>query len=200
MGPVCRDSFVIGAARSAFHAIGKRRLAGKVSLVVGSRSRVLAHRITPVPGCQAEFGSDCIINAKISFDREGASFICGDRCYIGASQMVLAQSRSMGDDVVISWGVTIVDHNSHAVEWSDRAGDVLDWAQGRKDWTNVKIAPVQIASKVWIGFNAIILKGVTIGEGAIVAAGAVVTKDVAPFTVVAGNPARVIRTLSEPAA
>ena len=62
----------------------------------------------------------------------------------------------------------------------------------------VKIAPVRIGDKAWIGFNAIILKGVTVGEGAIVAAGAVVTKDVPPYTIVAGNPARVIRTLSEP--
>lgn len=102
----------------------------------------------------------------------------------------------MGDDVVISWGVTIVDHNSHSLSWPERANDVLDWGRGTKDWQNVKIAQVQIDNKVWIGFNAIILKGVAIGEGAIVAAGAVVTKDVPPYSVVAGNPARVIRTLT----
>ncbi|MBV8923397.1 DapH/DapD/GlmU-related protein, partial [Bradyrhizobium sp.] len=56
-------------------------------------------------------------------------------------------------------------------------------------------APVVIADKVWIGFNASILKGVTIGEGAVVGACSVVTRDVPPFAVVAGNPARVIRTL-----
>ena len=53
--------------------------------------------------------------------------------------------------------------------------------------------PVLIGNNVWVGCRAIILKGVTIGEGAVVAAGAVVTKDVPPFTLVAGNPARVIR-------
>lgn len=96
---------------------------------------------------------------------------------------------------MISWGVTIVDHNSHSVEWSHRKNDVLDWAKGQKDWSHVKVAPVTIEDRVWIGFNAIILKGVTLGEGAIVAAGAVVTKDVPPYTVVAGNPAQVIRRL-----
>ena len=55
------------------------------------------------------------------------------------------------------------------------------------------LKPVAIGNNVWIGCKAIILKGVTIGEGAVVAAGSVVTKDVAPFTLVAGNPARVIR-------
>jgi len=72
---------------------------------------------------------------------------------------------------------------------------VIDWAAGAKDWSQVKIAPVRIEDKAWIGFNAIILKGLTIGEGAIVAAGAVVSKDVAPYTLVGGNPAVFIRTL-----
>lgn len=97
--------------------------------------------------------------------------------------------------MIISWGVTIVDHNSHAINWQKRAEDVADWRQKEKKWTDVAIAPVRLKSRCWIGFNASILKGVTVGEGAIVGAGSVVSKDVAPFTVVAGNPARVIRSL-----
>lgn len=61
----------------------------------------------------------------------------------------------------------------------------------------MNIAPVKISDKVWIGFNSIILKGVTIGEGAVVGAGSVVTKDVPAWTVVAGNPARIIREIPE---
>lgn len=57
--------------------------------------------------------------------------------------------------------------------------------------------PITVEDNVWIGANATILPGVTIGEGAIVAAGAVVTKDVPSRTIVGGNPARVIRELSE---
>jgi galactoside O-acetyltransferase len=60
----------------------------------------------------------------------------------------------------------------------------------------VHLAPVKIQDKVWIGFNAIVLKGVTIGEGAVVGAGAVVTRNVPAYTVVAGNPARPIRELT----
>ncbi len=54
-------------------------------------------------------------------------------------------------------------------------------------------APITIGDYAWIGSRAIILKGVTVGEGAVVAAGSVVTSDVAPYTIVAGNPARLIR-------
>jgi maltose O-acetyltransferase len=56
---------------------------------------------------------------------------------------------------------------------------------------NTKSAPVVIEDDVWIGFNAIILKGVRVGRGAVVGAGSVITKDVDPFTVVVGNPQRV---------
>jgi acetyltransferase-like isoleucine patch superfamily enzyme len=57
------------------------------------------------------------------------------------------------------------------------------------------VAPVVIEEDVWIGTNCMVLKGVTIGRGAVIAAGAVVTKDVPPFTVAAGNPARVIKRI-----
>lgn len=184
---------------AALNLIGRMRLRKVVVLTIGKNSKIRLDRITPVKNCQLVLGSDCIINTRISFDRENAQFICGDRCYIGLSDLVIADKIVFGDDVVISWGVTIVDHNSHAISWTNRANDILDWGQGKKDWSNVTIAPVTIEKKAWIGFNATILKGVTIGEGAIVAAGAVVTKDVPRYSIVGGNPAKVIRMLPEAA-
>jgi galactoside O-acetyltransferase len=182
--------------RSLYDRFHRARHEGCVAFVVGARSKLRYDRVSRSLGCAVTVGQDCIINARISFDRTGARFTCGDRCFIGASQIVCAERITMGDDVVISWGVTIVDHNSHAIQWEDRCHDVLDWCRGRKSWDHVKVAPVKLDDKVWIGFNAIILKGITIGEGAIVAAGAVVTKNVPPYTIVAGNPAKVIRVLS----
>ncbi|WP_263358973.1 acyltransferase [Acidicapsa ligni] len=70
-----------------------------------------------------------------------------------------------------------------------------DWYHGKKDWKTVILKPVRICDKSWIGLNAIVLKGVEIGEGAVVAAGSVVTKNVPSWTVVAGNPAKVIREI-----
>ena len=96
---------------------------------------------------------------------------------------------------MISWGVTIADHNSHSLKFSERQCDVERWRGHDKDWTGVKIGRVVIEDKAWIGFNVIVLKGVTIGAGAIVGAGSVVSKDVPPFTIVAGNPARLVREL-----
>lgn len=55
-------------------------------------------------------------------------------------------------------------------------------------------APIVIGDHVWIGMNVIVLKGVTIGEGAVVSAGSVVTKDVPPHSLVAGVPAKVVKT------
>ena len=84
---------------------------------------------------------------------------------------------NIGENVIISEGVTIRDSDGH---------DILD---GK----HIQSKPITIGNNVWIGLNATILKGVSIGEGAIIAAGAVVTKDVPPKTLVGGVPARVLK-------
>ena len=146
--------------------------------------------------CSVVIEEQTQVLGSLIFDRENASISIGKRVFITGS-VIAAQNIEIGDDVLISWGTTIVDHNSHSISFSHRENDAVDWMAGKKDWTHVKIAPVKISSKVWIGFNAIILKGVTIGEGAVIGAGSVVTKDVPAWTIVAGNPARVIREIPE---
>ena len=128
-------------------------------------------------------------------DRVGSSVLIGERTFVGSSTLVTADRIEIGNDVLVSWGCTIVDHDSHCVEWNDRKDDVRAYYSGDKDWAKVAVKPVVICDKVWVGFNVIVLKGVTIGEGAVVAAGSVVTRDVPAFSVVGGNPARVIRQL-----
>jgi galactoside O-acetyltransferase len=119
----------------------------------------------------------------------------GDRSYIGASHIVCHTGVTIGADVLISWGVTIVDHDSHSIFWPLRKSDVELWHRGEKSWEHVVVRRVVIGDKAWIGFGASILKGVTIGEGAVVGACSVVTRDVPAYAVVAGNPARVVRQL-----
>jgi galactoside O-acetyltransferase len=144
-----------------------------------------------------EIGENSIVHAKLAFQRPGAKIKIGNKTFIGKSHLVTAYSIVIGNDVLISWGVSIVDHNSHSLLYSERSQDVLDWQQGKKNWSNVTSKEIHVCDKAWIGFNSIILKGVTVGEGAIVAAGSVVTKDVPSWTIVGGNPAKVIREIPE---
>lgn len=173
-----------------------RRALGK-SVVAGEGSKISYYRIQRAPTSQTRIGNGCVVNANVRYDREQSSLVIGDRTYIGDSTFVIASKIEIGEDVLISWGCTFVDHDSHSLRFSQRKSDVEKWIVGQKDWTNVEIAPVSIEDKVWIGFGVIVLKGVTIGTGAIVGAGSVVTKDVPAWTVVAGNPARVIREIPE---
>jgi acetyltransferase-like isoleucine patch superfamily enzyme len=163
---------------------------------IGAGSSVNFHRVAGKHGVLLDVGRSSIIEGSILFDRNDAAVLIGDRTFIGASSIVCAEKIEIGNDVLISWGCTIVDHNSHATDWASRKGDVIAWSQGKKDWSRVKIKPVKINDRVWIGLNSIILKGVTIGQGAIVGAGSVVTKDVPPYTIVGGNPAQIIREIS----
>ena len=85
---------------------------------------------------------------------------------------------TIGDWVLIGWDVTITDTDEH------------DWpGLGRR------CAPVTIGDNAWIGARSIILKGVTVGEHAVIGAGSVVTRDVPPYALAAGSPAKVIREL-----
>jgi len=186
---------VINSARKLLDWLARLRLSGCAGVSAAHRTRVAWRKIRFVNGCALSIGSGSIVESVIRYDRPGAAIRIGERTFIGASTLVCAESIEIGDDVLVSWGCTFVDHNSHSLSWRHRSRDVTNWFVGKKDWEGVERSPVRIGNKAWIGFNVIVLKGVSIGEGAIVGAGSVVTRDVPPYTVVAGNPARPIREL-----
>jgi len=104
----------------------------------------------------------------------------------------------IGSYCLISWNVGIADSDFHPLDPAERRRDALALAPYYKDRPPrppIRTAPVRIGHNVWIGMNAIILKGVTIGDNSVIAAGSVVSKSVSANTVVAGNPAVVVRHL-----
>ena len=162
---------------------------------VHKTARISPFRVRGSKGGLLSVGEKSIVHARLFYERPGAVIKIGARTYIGRSTIISSDGVIVGDDVLISWDVTIVDHDSHPISFEDRRDDVLRWYEGNKDWTLVPHEKVKIGNRVWIGFGATILKGVEIGEEAVVAAQSVVTKSVASREVVAGNPARLIRTL-----
>lgn len=151
-------------------------------------------------------GNESVIGGTFVFETEDGYIQIGNRVHIGASTFISRSKIIVEDDVTIAWGCTIYDHNSHSIYWEKRRNDTKqeynDLLNGlnsieNKDWSHVKTKEIRICKKAWIGFGVTILKGVTIGEGAVVGAGSVVTKDVPAFTLVAGNPARIVKRIEE---
>lgn len=121
----------------------------------------------------------------------GDHFYLGNRSFIGS-----AQSIRIGKCVMISNDVKIYDNNNHPISPAKRMEMSLGgFSNDNWSWKHASSAPVIIEDNVWIGQFATILKGVTIGKGSIVATRAVVTKDVPPYTIVAGNPAKVVKKI-----
>jgi len=107
----------------------------------------------------------------------GERSYCGAFCVIGANELV-----SIGADVMIAQAVTIRD--------TDHAAFRIDVSMSKQ---GIVTKPVVIEDDVWIGHGASILKGVRVGRGSIIGAGSVVTRDVPPYSIVGGVPARIIR-------
>ncbi len=105
-----------------------------------------------------------------------------------SSHTFICEGVTVEDYVFIGHGVMFIN------DPYPRAANQDGSLQTEADW---QVVPTLIKRGASIGSNATILCGVTVGEGAIVGAGSVVTRDVAPFTVVAGNPARVLRSLKQ---
>ena len=152
-------------------------------------------------------GDDCMLSCNFIFESSKGEIEIGDRVFINGGTNIISRYKiKFGNDITVAWGCTFYDHNSHSLDWKERRNDMVqqfkDFKESgdfikNKNWNGVKTRPITIEDKVWIGFDCTILNGVTIGEGAIVGAKSVVREDVEPWTIVAGNPARVIKKIKE---
>jgi acetyltransferase-like isoleucine patch superfamily enzyme len=144
-------------------------------------------------------GNHVSIYAGCSFS-VGAKGSCtiGDFTLLNGALIMVEEKIEIGSHCLVSWNVGIADSDFHPLEPALRRIDAHALAPFFKDRPprpKLRTAPVIISDNVWIGMNATILKGVTIGENSVVAAGSVVTKSVPPNVVVAGNPAVAVKNL-----
>ena len=149
---------------------------------VGARARVLGRPV--VDATDLEIGDDVIIWSahRTTLVSGWGRIRMGDRVFINVGTTIISVlDIEIGDDVAFANEVYVMDSNSHGVEGAAHVE-----------------APVRIGDGTWLGARAMVLPGVTIGRRVLVAAGAVVTRDVPDDVLVAGNPARVVRSLSYP--
>jgi acetyltransferase-like isoleucine patch superfamily enzyme len=177
-------------------------LLGRATCQLGRHSRLTASaRIRNILGDRQaiQIGSRSIVRGELLVFAGGGSIRIGDFCYVGeGARLWSAGAISVGDRVLISHGVNIIDNLTHPLSARARHAQYLAIAtRGHPVDVALDPKPVTIEDDVLICANAIVLRGVTIGRAAVVGAGSVVTHDVPPLCVVAGNPARVVRELDD---
>ena len=140
-----------------------------------------------------------VIRGELQVFAHGGFIAIGKDCYIGEQTRIWsAAAITIGDRVLIAHNVNIHDSNSHSTNAYTRHlhfKHIITRGHPKNSDSDIVAAPVSIGNDAWLGFNTTVLKGVTIGERAIVAACSVVTRDVPADAMVAGNPARIVKSL-----
>jgi acetyltransferase-like isoleucine patch superfamily enzyme len=123
----------------------------------------------------------------------------GEYALVHGARIICDSAIEIGDYCLISWNVVLMDTYRVPLDPAERRRELslAPLHTPRHLNSAAPAKPIRIGRNVWIGFDSCILPGVSIGEGSVVGARSVVKDDVEPFTIVAGNPARVIRRLNE---
>jgi acetyltransferase-like isoleucine patch superfamily enzyme len=139
-------------------------------------------------------GNNVILDGELLVLADKGKIEIGADVFIGEGSRIWSGSHiKIGDRVLISHGVNILDSSFHDLSAEKRHKQCHEIFVNRKnELGDIPAQQIRIDDDVWIGFGASILKGVHIGKGAVVAACAIVTKDVEPFTVAGGPVARTI--------
>jgi len=140
-------------------------------------------RMDTPPYRRFSIGRKSVIESFSCINNAVGDVIIGDYTRVGLHNTIIGPVR-IGNNVNLAQGITVTALNHN-----------FDDTTKRIDQQGVSTKAVTINDDVWIGANAVILPGVTIGTHSVVAAGAVVSKDVPPYTIVAGVPAKVIKQL-----
>jgi len=140
-------------------------------------------------------GDNTHIAGNLTVWANAGKIVIGDGCFVGEnSRIYSAKHVSIGNRVLIAHDCNVFDSNIHSLDATERHQEYIqNTTKGLVKLFSMKEQEVVIKDDVWLGGGVVVLKGVTIGMGAIVGAGSVVTKDVPDYAVAVGNPARVIR-------
>jgi acetyltransferase-like isoleucine patch superfamily enzyme len=175
--------------------------------IIAPSASLQISKLPKEPKIMVTIGENSHIYANFALLNENSTISIGSNCQIGASSILAATHLEIGNDVIVSWGCTFLDSNNHSLDWSLRKSDV---ANGREsyvktngksisafhDWSKVSTEPINIGSRSYIGMNVTILKGVTVGEEAVIGAASVVRSNLPPKSISLGNPSTVIGYVS----
>jgi acetyltransferase-like isoleucine patch superfamily enzyme len=157
-----------------------------------------ARIVNNLPNSSAiEIGAHSHIRGELLTFGHGGRIVMGQFCYVGEhSHIWSARQIQIGNRVLISHNVNIFDSLTHPIDAAARHRQFKGIiSTGHPKDADLSEDPVKIEDDVWIGCMSVVLKGVTIGNAAVIGAGSVVANDVPPYTVAAGNPAKIIREI-----
>lgn len=144
-------------------------------------------------------GANCTMDYVHFALGESAKVEIGEYCYFTSVILLCEQEICIGNYVVLGWNTTIADTDFHPIAPAERIADAIaisPLGEGRTRPVTAR-KPVMIENDVWVGPHVTILKGVRIGEGSWIEAGALVTRDIPPRSRVMGNPAQIIGEVGE---
>ena len=147
-----------------------------------------------------QIGRNSCIRGELLLFNYGQEIILGEHVYVGSGTRIWSGSRVViGNNVLIAHNCNIIGSNSHETDSLSRAESfkaLLREGHPREN-PGVEVGEIIIEDDVWISFNVTVLKNVKIGEGAIIASDSLVLEDVAPYTLVGGYPAKLIKKLKD---
>jgi carbonic anhydrase/acetyltransferase-like protein (isoleucine patch superfamily) len=154
-------------------------------------------RSTRARGVEYGRGSSTYLGTMFDVGPQGRVRL-GAYALVHGARIICDSQVTIGDYALISWNVVLMDTYRVPTDATERRRELelVPTRVPRLASASVEAKPITIERNVWIGFDTCVLPGVTIGEGSIVGARSVVTTNVPPFTIVGGNPARIIREIT----
>ena len=178
----------------------KKKQLQKKAIISQNQDNNFCRRSSTISLIDGSSPKDIVIGEKVWMwgtlnSQSGGKIIMGDYSKIGGGSVINAvESVQIGNYTGIAENVHITDNNNHPVNPSYRKYMRICRDMEPRYWKHSAHAPVVIGENCWIGRNVSILKGVTIGDNSVIAANSVVTKSVPANCIVAGNPAKVVKT------